>query len=134
MDAYHFALAMEWQMWMYFLKCALVEVRLDIGRKRARMSTLVDLGPMFDRLRKILTQSGGGIKVPQQLSDRDKFRQNCEEGRVSETTLSVEGILDLRLAVQFPPGVKKLLAAEGDGAREIAKRAQHYISTYDARI
>ncbi len=121
-------------MWLYYLSYALEQVRQDVSRKRARMDPLVDLGPMFVRLKQILAKAGSAIHVPDQMINLDQFRRDCEEGRVTPGDLQVRYVLDLPLAVQFPPAVKKWIAADGDRSREIAKNARNYTSAYEARI
>lgn len=133
-DAEKTELMLEWHMWLYYLSYALEQVRQDVARKRARMDPLVDLGPMFVRLKAILAKSGGAIHVPEQMSNLDRFRRDCEEGRITSNTLQVRTAPEISLAVHFSPAVKKWIAADGEGAREITKNARNYTSTYEARI
>ena len=128
------ALLMEWHMWLHYLPYVLEQVRLDVSRKRARMEPLVDLEPMFVRLKYLIEKSGSAIQVPSQMANLDSFRKDCEDGRITENNLNVLSPLAYTLAVKFPPAVKKWIAAEGDSARDIVRNASMYTSTYEARI
>jgi len=133
-DADKMALAMEWHMWLFFLTYVLVEVQLDVSRERAHMTPLVDMTALFARMIQLLPAVAGMVRIPDQLRNLNQFRQDWEQGRINQHNLSVRGTLDLPLAVSFPPGVKKWMAASGGGSTEIAKNAQRYVSAYEARI
>jgi hypothetical protein len=133
-DAHEVSLFMEWHMWQFLLPVFPEYLEQDRLRKRLYQSTIVDLNPMFGRLKELAYRAAGGITIPPALRNLDKFRADLEEGRINRHGVPGAGRLNLDLAVRFPEVVKTWVASSAERTRSIVRNARLYINWADAGL
>jgi hypothetical protein len=124
-DVAQLALSMEWTMWVYYMSNVAEATYEDRSRDEAYHFTLVDVGPILNRLQDIARRAaaaGLALPTPSPMRDLGQFRRELEKGTVPSIPNFENPTLELKIAVRWPPPVMAYIAAD-----TWAKRQQIYM-------